>query len=102
MWWTKWKSKVYIMPVHDRPKRQSVKKAQDAAAHAKAEAEREKAAAKARRAAAAESAAKKRTAKASVDSMTEEFAKMKIHDGGRRKRLTRRKAPRRGRHTRKA
>ena len=65
------------MPDHKRPLRQSVKKAQGAAAHAKAEAEREKAAARARRAAAAESSAKKRTAKASVDSMTDEFAKMK-------------------------
>jgi hypothetical protein len=90
------------MPIHDRPKRQSVKAAEEAKSRAEKEKAVAKAAAKARRAAAAESSAKKRTAKASIESMTEEFAKMKIHDGGRRKRLTRRKAPRRGRHTRKA
>ena len=86
------------MPIHDRPKRQTVKAAQEA----KMKAEREKAVAKAHRAAAAARASAKRTAKASVESMTDEFAKMKIHDGGRRHRLTRRKGRHTRRHTRKA
>jgi hypothetical protein len=89
------------MPIHDRPKRQSVK-AVSKTQRAEADAARNKAVEKVRKEAHAAAANKKRTAKASVDSMTEEFARMKIHDGGRRKRLTRRKAPRRGRHTRKA
>ena len=91
------------MPSHDRPKRHSVK-ALTKVQQAEADAARNKAAEKARRAAAAASADKKRTAKASVESMTDEFAKMKIHDGGRRRRLTRRKDQRRRRtrYTRKA
>lgn len=97
----KWKSKYSIMPSHDRPKRHSVKaltKSEKAERDAKLNAEREKS----RRASHAAAATKKRTAKASVDSMTDEFAKMKIHDGGRRYRATRRKDRRRRRHTRKA
>ena len=85
------------MPIHGRPKRRGAKaltKVQQAERDAKHNAEREKA----RRASAAESATKKRTAKHSIDSMTAKFAEMKIHDGGRRKRLTRR----RRRNTRKA
>jgi membrane protein involved in colicin uptake len=78
------------MPVHDRPKRLSVKKAQDEAMKAKAAAEHAKAVAKARRAASAESATKKRVAKMTVDDLSGRFSNMRIEEGGRRHRKTRR------------
>ena len=104
MWWTKWKSKYRTrteMPSRDRPKRHSVKaltKSEKAERDAKLNAEREKA----RRASHAAAATKKRTVKVTVDDLSDRFSKMKIHDGGRRYRATRRKDRRRRRYTRKA
>jgi hypothetical protein len=87
------------MPIHDRPKRNSVK-AVSKTQQAEADAARNKAAEKARRDAHAAAATKKRAAKMTVDDLSDRFSRM--HIAGRRKRLTRRKAQHRRRHTRKA
>jgi membrane protein involved in colicin uptake len=97
MWWTKWKSKIYIMPTHDRPKRHSVK-AVSKTQQAEADAARNKAAEKARKEAHAAAATKKRAIKVTVDDLSDGFSRM--HIAGRRHRTTRRKVRRTHRRSR--
>ena len=80
------------MPVHDRPKRQSVK-ALTKTEKSEADAARSKEAEKARKEAHAAAATKKRAVKLTVDDVSDRFSKMHIAGRrSRRHRLTRRKA----------